>query len=109
MLENLMEIEFAYELRSGSQSMSVFEHYKRLNANIDVVSPDEQDRKMIEQYMINTHGETHSSYRLSILEVSISYHVFVPCLSLTSLCVLKMFSLVNGKMVKMFECSCLRW
>jgi len=72
MLEQLLEIELAFEMIQGegdSKSLPVDDHYKRLNALIDPLEKNSGDYEMIQKYLSNTHAATHSEYKLSIQEV----------------------------------------
>jgi hypothetical protein len=73
MLENLLEIELAYELLlegdKGGES-SVDSHYKTLNSAIDPVEAGSEEFAMLQKYLQNTHGETHSNYSLEVENVS---------------------------------------
>ena len=71
MLEQLVGIELAYEMirTDLNKSVTVDDHYKKLNSMIDPIEKNSTDYKMIEKYLSNTHGSTHSQYKLKILNV----------------------------------------
>ncbi|XP_049283298.1 poly [ADP-ribose] polymerase [Anopheles funestus] len=76
MLESLMEIEFAYSLlnesdeddgKSGKNPLDV--HYEQLKTVIEPMARDSEEFGLLEQYVRNTHAETHTSYDLEIAEI----------------------------------------
>jgi len=72
MLENLLEIELAYEmLLEGDKGggSSIDSHYKTLNAAIDPVEMGSEEYELLEKYLKNTHAETHSAYSLDVEHV----------------------------------------
>ncbi|GIY31587.1 poly polymerase 1 [Caerostris darwini] len=72
MLDSLMEIEFAYNLLKGEHNESkdpVDEHYEKLNADIDPLEKEDEEYKLIEKYLKNTHAKTHDQYKLQLEEV----------------------------------------
>lgn len=79
MLENLLEIELAYELllegdKGGEASVDA--HFKTLNCELDVVEAKSQEYNMLEKYMKNTHGGTHS-FGLDVESVSLFNKVLI--------------------------------
>ena len=44
-------------------------HYAKLKTDISVIPKDSEGFKTIQEYVQNTHGETHSSYTLEIDQV----------------------------------------
>ena len=75
MLESLLEMEVAYSLLretkgAGEGVHPLDAHYAKLNADIQVLERDTDEFKLIESYVKNTHGETHTQYTLDILDVS---------------------------------------
>lgn len=70
MLDSLMEIEIAYNLmKGGGSDHSVDSYYNQLNTEIDVLSRDTEEFKVIEEYLRNTHAATHDQYSLELSEV----------------------------------------
>ena len=73
MVENLMEIELAYrmlkEARAQDMRSPLDVHFDQLKTDMEVVSKDSDDFKMIVEYVANTHAATHNSYDLEVLEV----------------------------------------
>ncbi|XP_058169073.1 poly [ADP-ribose] polymerase-like [Anopheles ziemanni] len=73
MLENLMQIEFAYSLLNVDKSndgKSVLDvHYERLKTNIEPMDRSTEDFALLQQYVRNTHAATHKDYELEIEEV----------------------------------------
>ncbi|XP_014252361.1 poly [ADP-ribose] polymerase [Cimex lectularius] len=75
MLESLMEMEVAYSLLKetkgeGDDSQHPLDaHYKKLNTDIEVLDRLSDEFKIIENYVKNTHAETHSNYKLEIMEI----------------------------------------
>ncbi|XP_017778505.1 PREDICTED: poly [ADP-ribose] polymerase [Nicrophorus vespilloides] len=68
MIENLMEVEFAYNLMKSSGS-GIDGHYAELNTEIGVLARDSKEFKTIEKYVKNTHASTHNTYELEIIEI----------------------------------------
>ncbi|ODN00092.1 Poly [ADP-ribose] polymerase 1 [Orchesella cincta] len=58
MLDNLMEIEIAYELLAQGdkgESGSIDSYYNTLNAEIDILEAHSEEFKIIKKYLMNTH------------------------------------------------------
>lgn len=73
MLDNLKEIECAYNLLKSSADDDkdpVDSHYEALQAKIEPLDRDNEMWSLISQYTQNTHAKTHSSYSLEIDEVT---------------------------------------
>ncbi|XP_045534440.1 poly [ADP-ribose] polymerase [Papilio machaon] len=71
MLDNLLEIEIAYNLLKSEddddKSVSPIEtHYIKLKTEISPLDVKSPEYELILEYMRNTHAETHSSYTLDI-------------------------------------------
>ncbi|XP_059048332.1 poly [ADP-ribose] polymerase [Achroia grisella] len=71
MLDNMLEIEIAYSMLSADMSshkdVSVLEDsYRKLKTEIVPLDVDSEEYQMIAEYTKNTHGATHSSYKLNI-------------------------------------------
>lgn len=78
MLEQLMDIELAYEMTQtgiDKKGIPVDDHYKKLHSMIDPVEKNSTDYKMIQNYLENTHGHTHSQYKLNILQVLLTFEL----------------------------------
>ncbi|GLH03003.1 Poly [ADP-ribose] polymerase [Gryllus bimaculatus] len=74
MVESLMEMEVAYSLLKTSTSDSkgdahiLDSHYEKLKTDIEIVEKDSEEFVLLQNYVKNTHGATHTSYELEILE-----------------------------------------
>ena len=51
---------------SSSDTNPIDAHYSKLNTDITVIPKDGEGFKTIQEYVNNTHGETHSSYTLEV-------------------------------------------
>ncbi|CAG9763321.1 unnamed protein product [Ceutorhynchus assimilis] len=70
MLNSLMEMEIAYSLmKSSGAEHTVDAYYKQLKTDIDVLSKDSEEFKIIHEYVKNTHAATHASYELILEDV----------------------------------------
>ncbi|KAF6035111.1 PARP1 [Bugula neritina] len=73
MLDNLKEIECAYNLlkssAGGAGTNPVDSHYESLKTKIEPLERSSEEWDLINQYTTNTHGKTHSSYSLDVDEV----------------------------------------
>jgi poly [ADP-ribose] polymerase len=72
MLENMMEIELAYEILTHEKAKGVSPidaHYKSLRCGISTLDRGSQMWEIIKKYLSNTHGETHDQYALELEEV----------------------------------------
>ncbi len=72
MLENLLEIELAYQMllegdKGGKNSID--SHYKTLEAAIDPLESGCEEFNMLKKYLKNTHADTHSQYSLEIQHI----------------------------------------
>uniref|UniRef100_A0A6F9DN94 Poly [ADP-ribose] polymerase n=1 Tax=Phallusia mammillata TaxID=59560 RepID=A0A6F9DN94_9ASCI len=74
MLDNLMDIEVAYNLlktegedENAEDPLDV--SYKKLQCDLEVVSKDSDEYKMVEKYAQLTHASTHTQYSLKIEEL----------------------------------------
>jgi len=63
MLDNLKEIECAYNLLKSSAGGA------SLKTKIEPLERSSEEWDLINQYTTNTHGKTHSSYSLDVDEV----------------------------------------
>lgn len=69
MLDNLMEMEIAYELLSRDKDKDdspIDAHYKALKTELEVLERNSEEFQVIEKYLSNTHAPTHSNYALKI-------------------------------------------
>jgi len=74
MLDNLLEIEVAYNLLNMDKDNTkdkdpIDAHYERLNTEISVLEKDTKEYKILDQYVQNTHGSTHTQYTLEIDQI----------------------------------------
>lgn len=73
MLDNLLEIEIAYNLlKSGADDSSmdpIDSHYQKLNCKIEVLDKQSEEFSIIEKYVKQTHAQTHNLYDLEIEDV----------------------------------------
>nr|XP_045597735.1 poly [ADP-ribose] polymerase 1-like isoform X1 [Procambarus clarkii] len=74
MLDNLSEIEVAYNLLTSEDDGDkdadpIDKHYHKLKTKMDVLDKDSDEFKMIQDYVTNTHATTHSHYKLLVEEV----------------------------------------
>uniref|UniRef100_A0AAG5CYC8 Poly [ADP-ribose] polymerase n=2 Tax=Anopheles atroparvus TaxID=41427 RepID=A0AAG5CYC8_ANOAO len=73
MLESLLEIEFAYSLlnadgdENGKNTLDV--HYEQLKTQIEPLERKSEEFTLLEQYVRNTHAETHTSYKLVVEDI----------------------------------------
>lgn len=77
MIDSLMQLEIAYSLlqTDADNTISPIDcHYKQLKTKILPLNPDEDEYKLIEAYLNNTHGSTHK-FTLDVQEIfKISRH-----------------------------------
>ncbi|XP_053315053.1 poly [ADP-ribose] polymerase 1 [Spea bombifrons] len=73
MLDNLLDIEVAYSLLRGGaedgEKDPIDVKYEKIKTDIQVVDKDSEEARIIEQYVENTHAETHNAYKLEILDI----------------------------------------
>lgn len=74
MLQNLLELEVAYNLimneAAADDDRNPWDlHYDQLNTELLVVDPESEEFEWLERYMRNTHGHTHDSYSLEIADI----------------------------------------
>lgn len=72
MVEALAEIEVATKLLKDDAEMQedpLFAHYQRLHCELVPVEFGTEEFSMIENYMKNTHAETHSNYTVEIVQI----------------------------------------
>lgn len=74
MLENLFEMETAYTMiqrnAAGEEGNPLDALYKQLSTDLEVLCKTDDVYPIIEQYVTNTHADTHRQYDLEILEVN---------------------------------------
>jgi poly [ADP-ribose] polymerase 1 len=72
MIEALLEIEMAYEMRSSINANDdkdpIDLHYEKLNTTIEILDKNDELYRIIDIYVKNTHASTHS-IKLDILEI----------------------------------------
>ncbi|WJX19914.1 NAD(+) ADP-ribosyltransferase [Trifolium repens] len=72
MVEALAEIEVATKLLKDDAEMEgdpLYAHYQRLHCELVPVEFGTEEFSMIENYMKNTHAETHSNYTVEIVQI----------------------------------------
>jgi len=72
MLDNLLEIEVAYNILKevdSSNKNPIDAHYITLKTDIDVLEKNGAEFKLLEEYAKNTHASTHNQYALKIKEI----------------------------------------
>jgi len=73
MLDNLLEIEVAYSLlKMGEDDVAkdpLDVNYEKLQTDLEVLSKDSKEFSVIQDYVKNTHAETHTQYELEVVEV----------------------------------------
>jgi len=75
MLDNLLEIEVAYNLlNAGDDEESkgkdpIDKHYAKLKTDMEVLQRDSEEWAVLEEYVQNTHASTHTLYTLEIEEI----------------------------------------
>ncbi|XP_024639520.1 poly [ADP-ribose] polymerase 2 isoform X2 [Medicago truncatula] len=72
MVEALAEIEVATKLLKEDAEMErdpLYAHYQRLQCELEPVEFGTEEFSMIENYMKNTHAETHSNYTVKIVQI----------------------------------------
>ena len=73
MLNNLLEIEIAYNiLKTGDGDQEedpVDTHFRKLNCEMHVLEHESDEFKRLVTYVTNTHAPTHSSYKLKVHDI----------------------------------------
>lgn len=72
MLDNLLEIEIAYNLLKGggdSEKDPIDVHYERLKTKMEVLDKKSEEFCRLKDYVANTHAATHQHYDLELEEV----------------------------------------
>ena len=73
MLNNLLELEIAYNLMKTSNESgekgNIDSYYEQLKTDIEVLDRESKEFKIIEEYLQNTHAPTHMQFSLHIVEI----------------------------------------
>lgn len=73
MLQNLMEMKVVDSLLTDDSDDNtkspIDRHYEQLQTEIEVVPRDSEEFALIEEYVENTHGPTHTNFELEILDI----------------------------------------
>lgn len=74
MLENLLELEVAYNLimkeAAADEDRNPWDlHYDQLNTDLEVVDPETEEYEWLKRYMLNTHGYSHNTYYLEVVNI----------------------------------------
>jgi poly [ADP-ribose] polymerase 1 len=72
MIESLLEIEIAYSMLQediDDEKNPLDHRYDQLKTEISALDRSSKEFKLIEQYVANTHAETHNEYKIEIEEV----------------------------------------
>uniref|UniRef100_A0A6V7PG07 Poly [ADP-ribose] polymerase n=1 Tax=Ananas comosus var. bracteatus TaxID=296719 RepID=A0A6V7PG07_ANACO len=72
MVQALGEIEIATKLLEEDEEMQddpLYARYKQLHCELVPVEADSDEYSMIKKYIANTHGKTHSSYTVDIVQI----------------------------------------
>eukprot|EP00828_Plagiopyla_frontata_P046435 TRINITY_DN8248_c0_g1_i4.p1 TRINITY_DN8248_c0_g1~~TRINITY_DN8248_c0_g1_i4.p1 ORF type:complete len:256 (-),score=42.65 TRINITY_DN8248_c0_g1_i4:125-892(-) len=70
MLQSLIEIQTAFQTigLKKKNSNSIEDYYKSLHCSIEPLNKHDNEFKIIEKYMKNTHGPTHTNYVLELID-----------------------------------------
>ncbi|XP_055386145.1 poly [ADP-ribose] polymerase [Condylostylus longicornis] len=77
-LDNLLEIEFAYNLIKGekgkegekdSEVNPIDKHYEQLNTEMEPLDKNSEEFETLCKYVQNTHAETHRMYDLEVVDI----------------------------------------
>lgn len=74
MLDALLEMEIAYSLlyaKTDTTKNPLDAHYKQLNTEVKILDKENEEYKVIKQYVENTHAKTHTQYELEIEDIFI--------------------------------------
>lgn len=77
MLDSLLELEVTYSLltdpgEKDSEIDPLDIYYQKLHSDIEVVENKSDEFKLINQFIKNTHGATHSNFQIELMDVSYS-------------------------------------
>ncbi|KAF2885557.1 hypothetical protein ILUMI_20625, partial [Ignelater luminosus] len=68
-VDNLWELQIAYNLVQSSDDNIVDSCYDQLKTEIDVLDCTSEEYQIIQEYVKNTHAATHTRFELELLEV----------------------------------------
>lgn len=70
MLDSLQELEIAYNLVKSADGNNVIDGlYDQLKTEIDILDCNSEEYNIIQEYVKNSHGSSHSNYELEILNI----------------------------------------
>lgn len=73
MLDSLLEIECAYSLLNSEDSQEnlnpIDQHYEQLKAKLEPLDKNSEEFAQLQQYVRNTHAETHKMYELEVVDI----------------------------------------
>lgn len=72
LLQALGDIEIAMKVLSAKRDRlehPIDQHYKELHCSLEPLDHSHNDFKMVEKYVTQTHGKTHSNYKLKVVDV----------------------------------------
>jgi len=72
LLETLADIQVALKILSAEQDTDtnpIDRHYQQLKVEIEAMSAESKERKLVESSIMTTHAPTHSNYSMDILDV----------------------------------------
>lgn len=72
MIDSLLEIEIAYSMLQAdvNDELNILDcRYEQLKSKLEPLDHEAEEFKMINQYVQNTHGATHSNFKLSVEDV----------------------------------------
>lgn len=73
MLNNLLEIEIAYNIlkidKDNSDTHPVDQHFKKLNVNMEVLAHETEEFQRLVKCVAQTHAETHDNYTLVVHDI----------------------------------------
>lgn len=70
MLQSLVDMEIATQLmRSCDSSNPIDTSYQSLHAKLSPVAPSSQEFGMVQEYLLDSHGPTHTAYKLSLVHL----------------------------------------
>lgn len=67
MIQSLTDVSLATQLLENNTSVD--EHYSKLSCDIKPLNLESKEYTIIQKYLTQTHAKTHSSYKLSILDI----------------------------------------
>lgn len=73
MLNNLLEIEIAYNIlktdKDASEEDPIDAHFKKLNCEMEVLDHECEEFKRLVEFVAKTHAETHDSYKIIVHDI----------------------------------------